>query len=253
MTYRIIFERLLEQRLKRSINDLYLQIPIEILTYLINEEKSFDVNKKNGEGETVLMKIVYTGSLMLTKWIVDAGADVNIICDTGGAYALSIAATEGWMEVYNYLLPLTKMELREGLDLLLGKGILHRQRKANHQIERLIEAAIVNDIEFINSQTQLSANLNEYDFTGQTALLAACRYSNDEVVRILLKAGADPDLPQENDSFSTPLQEALLRKSEKIIRLLIEANCRISLTDVKYAKTSHMNLEIIGLLKNSRK
>lgn len=51
-------------------------------------------------------------------------------------------------------------------------------------------------------------NLNEYDEVGFTPLLTAVFVGDPTAVKILLEAGSDPNLSQEDDPSATPLWHA---------------------------------------------
>ena len=53
-----------------------------------------------------------------------------------------------------------------------------------------------------------SVALDEYDETGLTLLLAAIFIGDPALVKTLLDAGADPNIPQRDDPTATPLWHA---------------------------------------------
>jgi ankyrin repeat protein len=76
---------------------------------IINHE--FNVNAKLDEdGGTALMLAAMWGKFEIVKYLVEAGADVNVMSISD--FALSCAAIEGHHEIYEYLYPLTSPELR---------------------------------------------------------------------------------------------------------------------------------------------
>ena len=64
---------------------------------------------------------------------------------------------------------------------------------------------------------------------GASALTAATNHGNTEVIRLLLKAGANYDHQSGRNTF--PLQFAIERSMEDVVRLLMEHNSKINLVD----------------------
>jgi hypothetical protein len=73
----------------------------------------------------------------------------------------------------------------------------------------------------------------------QLALAFAAQFGHVEIVRLLLDAGADPDLyiPHGGHSHSTPLHQAALAGHEEVVRLLVERGARLDLKDVLWQGT----------------
>jgi ankyrin repeat protein len=73
----------------------------------------------------------------------------------------------------------------------------------------------------------------------QKALALAAQHGHEDVVRVLLDAGVDPDRynPDGFHSHSTPLHQAALRGYEWVVRLLIERGARLDLADTIYDST----------------
>ncbi|MBC6419187.1 MAG: ankyrin repeat domain-containing protein [Prochloron sp. SP5CPC1] len=82
----------------------------------------FDPNERLIDGgETILMYVVQTGRLDLVKFLVEAGANVNLLDYDEITFALNEAAECGWKEIYDYLAPLTSSELRLRVEKSLPK------------------------------------------------------------------------------------------------------------------------------------
>ncbi len=88
---------------------------IEIVQLLINAGAVVNISLKDPEYWTPLMCAVSSGNLNIVKLLVEAGADVNEIRD-GGNFSLAIAADNGYSEIFDYLAPLTNLELRQQLE-----------------------------------------------------------------------------------------------------------------------------------------
>ena len=64
---------------------------------------------------------------------------------------------------------------------------------------------------------------------GRTALYAAVSYNKQEVVNLLLSAGANPNIPTDNGSF--PLTEAIGNQNTGIVRALLSNNAQANVVD----------------------
>ncbi|MEH1941396.1 MAG: ankyrin repeat domain-containing protein [Nostoc sp.] len=88
---------------------------LEMVKFIINAGAVVNIPLKDPEYWTPLMCAVSSGNLNIVKLLVEAGADVNEIRD-GGNFPLAIASNNGYSEIFNYLAPLTNIELRQQLE-----------------------------------------------------------------------------------------------------------------------------------------
>lgn len=124
---------------------------------------------------------------------------------------------------------------------------------------RLMLAAENEDIDLVEYfLVDRKADPNEKNKKGYTALMYALWWNpNLEIVRLLLEAGADPNIGKSQGGY-TALMYALFKKQPnlEIVRLLLRAGARANTvenqegyTPLMYAlDTEHPNLEIIRLL-----
>lgn len=191
------------------------------------------------DGQTILMEMAGRGNFSVVKALVDVGADVNAICHNG-TYALSRAASGGYQEVFNYLLPLTCQELRTEAESALSKGVISRQRLNDHFTEDLIQAAATGDIDTVINIIKRGVNINAFGSDEVTALYIAAYWGHLPVVCILVEAGANIELGRETDN-ETPLIAAsgnalLFSKQEtktsirqlKVLQMLIQAGANVN-------------------------
>lgn len=102
----------------------------------------------------------------------------------------------------------------------------------------LIAAAARNDIKQVEALLKQGVNPNAYvDQWGENALMHAVLLGNIDMTRMLLEAGADPDL--KGRGF-TPLGMAALRGHARIVRMLLKAGADIDM------KSSDSNTPIIA-------
>ena len=87
---------------------------LEMVKLLVDAGAIVNIPLKDPEYWTPLMCAVSSENLYVVKFLIEAGADVNEIRDAGN-FALAIAAHCDSQEIFDYLVPLTNMELREQL------------------------------------------------------------------------------------------------------------------------------------------
>jgi ankyrin repeat protein len=88
---------------------------LSIVKLLISVGAIVNIPLKDPEYWTPLMCAVGSGNFDVVKLLVEAGADVNEIRDAG-SFALEIAKSCKYQEIFDYLAPLTNVELRQQLE-----------------------------------------------------------------------------------------------------------------------------------------
>lgn len=124
MFYSLLVSQRYDQYREHS-QEAYDRACIDVLHELIQMQVEFDVNDEDGEGKTILMEIAEAGHLPLVKWLVNHGANVNAVTRKGD-FALANAAIKGWQEVFDYLEPLTDLDLKEGIEGTLAVELVYR-------------------------------------------------------------------------------------------------------------------------------
>ena len=211
---------------------------LAILSLLI--DAGIDVNFPLEEADTILMKVAGKGNLDLVKLLVEAGANVNQTNQLGES-ALMYAVYHPWLEVYEYLYPLTSPELRHEAEKELPSRLLYRKRKEDLLTKRFIDAARFGNVKIACESIVTGVNINSYDAKGDAAIHIASQYGHLSIVNLLIKAGADIEFRTE-DSGQTPL---ILAASDlasakyngydldviKTIRFLVKAGANVNTQD----------------------
>ncbi|XP_076461985.1 uncharacterized protein LOC143294396 [Babylonia areolata] len=168
-----------------------------------------DVNAVEVTRKTPLMKAARNNRTEVVLRLLEAGADVNLI-DSNGDTALHFAARNGLTGV---------------LDVLLGSGCLMDVQNSWGSTP-LMEAVSNNHMTTLQHLVHAGCDLNCQELkTGDTALHAAVRKSNADLVRVLLEAGARHDVY--NHEGETPLFEAVVVNKTSLLPLMVEFNCRL--------------------------
>jgi ankyrin repeat protein len=177
---------------------------VETIKSLLNEDVYIHAQDK--EGRCALVAAAYRNHLEIADLLIAAGADVNMKDNTlQSAYLIS--TSDGFTE-------LLKKTLEAGADV-------HCTDSYNGT--GLIRAADRGHVEIIRELLKTDIRVNHINRIGWTALLEAIILGDGgkrhtEVVRLLVDAGADVNLP-DKDGVS-PLAHAKSRNFTSIIKIL---------------------------------
>jgi len=107
--------------------------------------------------------------------------------------------------------------------------------------------------EDIKKLLELGVDVNIPDHDGDTALMAASANDNIEIVRLLLEAGANPNI-HKTPPIQTPLMTASARGHIEIVRMLLDAGAKVETLDedgwsaIMYARAQD-NMDIVEMLR----
>ncbi len=197
-----------------------------------------DVNSADEDRYTVLMRATQLGHLEAVRLLVNAGANVNIVNKDGGT-AMSMAAWAGEQHIVEYLSSFCSSEEREYAAQVLPLGIRKKQRREDKFTTAFIEAVYSSNFEAIQTAIANGVNVNAFSEQGETALYIAAQRGDVETIRILLQAGADCEIRDENNEW-TPLMEAARSGEVEIITTLIDAGADVNAKTEKDGFTALM-------------
>ncbi|MBR5998086.1 MAG: ankyrin repeat domain-containing protein [Deltaproteobacteria bacterium] len=147
-----------------------------------------DVNARNGEGETALMLALnWTAdtNLPAIQTLLAAGANVNAHMQ------------DGWTA-----LMAASMDSRETVvQALLAAGADPKAQRADGDTALMLAAEYNRHGETIRALLAAGSEVNARNGEGKTALMRAAAYNNLDVVHMLLDAGADKSL-EDNDGHN---------------------------------------------------
>ncbi|WP_392530126.1 ankyrin repeat domain-containing protein [Nostoc sp. C117] len=190
---KILLEEALETALKKG--------DTSALTQLI--QNGININIRLDDEQTSLMEAVRAGDINVVHILVEAGADVNAQ-DNSGFSALWKAAYWGLQEIFDYLAPLTSLDLRQEAQEILPKGLVYRQRADDNFTEDFIAAAAIGDSNAVQAAIKEGVNVNAIGSDGTPALVSSAFWGHIPVVKLLLKYGANINCKTE-DEQKTPL------------------------------------------------
>jgi uncharacterized protein len=183
------------------------------------------------ENKTALILAVQEEHFDVMKVLIEAGANVNQVVRESNEFALLVAAICGSEEIYNYIAPLTEPELRLKAEKLLKNGIRERQRQENvdplvKELSDAVRQGFESDLDKVKEIIDKGVDVNGFNEYGCTSILCAVSFGLNKIstVRILLKAGANPNLG-DDDSDETPLMRAM---NDEVCSLLIDAGANVN-------------------------
>ena len=192
-------------------------------------EAGANLNQVDTSGTTPLMAAVLHNDFNLVKKLVERGADVNYQNYFDRITALEVAADNGHQEIFEYLFPMTTCEESRQYALQkLSRGIIRKQRREDTLTYDFIIAAAIGDVRGIRQGIDAGVDIDAFGVNGKTALHTACDNGRLDVVRLLLKAGADLERCCESDVDTlTPLGFAIRGGNSEIVKILLEAGADI--------------------------
>jgi ankyrin repeat protein len=166
-------------------------------------QNGININIRCNEDQTSLMEAVRAGDINVVRILVEAGADVNAK-DNAGFTALWKAAYWGLQEIFDYLAPLTFLDLKEEAQKILPKGLVYRQRADDNFTEDFIASAAMGDNDAVQAAIKEGVNVNAVGSDETPALVPSAFWGHIPVVKLLLKHGANVNCKTE-DQQETPL------------------------------------------------
>ncbi len=177
---------------------------ILLVKYLV--EQGADVNQKDAYGETSLFAAVRKSSENIVTYLIEQGADVNQK-NACGETSLFAAVRRGNENIVKYL-------VEHGADVNEGiygnTPLFAAVRKSNENIVKYL--------------VDHGADVNHKNACGETSLFAAARTGNENIVKYLTEHGANIN---ERDRWDkTPLHIAIDNKNEEIVKYLAECGAK---------------------------
>ncbi|MEM9544141.1 MAG: ankyrin repeat domain-containing protein [Cyanobacteria bacterium P01_E01_bin.42] len=195
---------------KISWNEIDSKAAIATFSELFDSDSEFNPNEIN-EDNTILLEAIATGRLEWVEFLVRKGADVNFSHEEGG-YPLENAVGMDSQEIYDYLEPLTDIEIKHYI------FILFTFNREHEPLQTLIDCSV--DVDFPR----------EYG-SGRTSLIIAVQQGDEKMVKMLLQAGANPNL-KDDVSGTTPLIYAVKGQYLRLTHLLLENGADVNIPDL---------------------
>ena len=174
------------------------------------------VGRQEDGGQFALMHAAKLGHTAIVQALLQASANVNLLCN-GGRSALMWAARNGHTSVV--------------LALLQASANVHMRSNCQAGFTALMYAARNGHTAIVRMLLQASAYVDAQSILGHTALMCAAWYGHTATVQALLQASASVDL--QRTTGKTALMVAAERGRTAIVRLLLAAGANITLLDIR--------------------
>jgi ankyrin repeat protein len=219
------------------------QIQIRNIQAMIQNSPDL-INAPGSESETPLQVAATKGQLVVAKYLLDHGADVNRKAQNGGAdpggTPLYLAAGHGHKAMVELLLargadvngasgfsPLNQA-VSKGFTgvvdvLLANKADVNAWGSNNGKV--LHTAVLKGNTDFIQALIAHGADVNVTDSSSNTPLHLAANQNKLDAAKILLAAKAD--MEARNNEGNTPLHEAARSGSDKVVSLLLDSGASV--------------------------
>jgi ankyrin repeat protein len=148
------------------------------------------------DGWTALLAAIKNGHQSIVELLVTAGANVNVW--SLGETPILLAAKCEERDIYQYLYPLVNTAIRLCADRdgeqLLSSTHKRRIREQNRLVEKFTAMATAGNLDEVRLSLKLGVEIDAFCAKGHNALMAAAYYGHQPIVKVLLEAGADPNL-----------------------------------------------------------
>lgn len=257
----VAVRKLLELGASRHIKNRYGETPLHLAVahegvleeLLKSHSEPSPLNIQDGKGRSPLMRASWDGSTNIVNKLLEAGADCQLI-DNDGRSALHFACLEGHRLTVDALLAQDDSMLNEvdklfgltplglavkGGHLELVRGLLgHQRTRDNDEIDsggRLLAiASRENKADVLRALLEpefgLRAQLEETDVRGETPLLMAAREAYEDIVRILVDAGANPNATNTKNG-ETALHQVSSSGHFDLVKFLLRRKAQVDKSD----------------------
>jgi len=182
-------------------------------------EKGIDINIKNNQGETILMKAIQCHHPEIAKILIENGAYINAVSNNG-ITVLEQAAHNGDLETVR---------------LLIEKGAVINVKHKSCATALMIAAYNASKkgyycLEIVRLLIESGAEVNARDNDGETALFFSIGYNciyELETVRLLIEKRVD--INARNNDGETALMKAVRFNQPKTVSLLIRSGADVSI------------------------
>ncbi len=190
-----------------------------------------DVNAKDKDGVTALMKASQSGRIEVVRALLEAKANVNAKLKNGST-ALMYAMKNDHVDVVRALLAAgadVNAKDKDGVTSLMMSGIeagkeLDKFWEEFDELEGKKTTKHIEKVDMVRALLAAGADVNAKDKDGFTALMYASGWGNVKVVRALLEAKADVNV--KSTDGTTPLKTASKGGYADVVKLLKQAGAK---------------------------
>ncbi len=195
------------------------------------------INEKDKEGEGLLFLAAKSGNLSVVEFLVEQGADINE-ADKEGRTPLMAAASMGYYSItkhlvyngaeinaakrdgWNALMFAIQYGHEDVVDFLKDNDATAPDWVRESKEARLIYSCEIGDLGEVQDLIKEGVDVNAfYVNTRNTALMKASEYDHKQIVKYLIKKGANRDM--KNREGKTALMIARDRGNKKVAKILM--------------------------------
>lgn len=196
--------------------ELYVKLPLHYAVWkrdkdlLLQQIKKFgteDINEKAENGRTPLIIAAINGDVDIAKVLVKNGADINLKSGSGSS-PLIFAAYNNQLSMVKYLVK-QKANVSEESN---SYGFTALMSAANADCRSVVKYLLKNK--------EVIADINHQSKKGNTALILAAYKGNEDIMKLLIEAGADVNITNEKGEDALAVVKKL---SKRLINVLEKA------------------------------
>lgn len=190
----------------------------EMIKFLL-ELEDIQIDTPNSSGDTPFLLACKKNDIELIKLILDKNKPINYNAkNSGGDYALFFATYFKNLELMRFILDLK-------VDMYMERSF----KSYNCQTPFTISCSYFGTEDMIKLFIEYGIDVNRPNSLGVYPIGNACKSDNVEHVRLLLEAGANPNVRSLN---TTPLIQACTNNNLEMIKLLIENGADVNFTNI---------------------
>lgn len=188
------------------------------------------INAYGPQGQNSLQAAAASGNLLLTQYLFDRGADINLLpMDDGGRTALQAAVERGYLDIMDYLID-AGADVKAPPAKRNGVTVLEAAAKAR-SCSRELKVDILDQENEITSAFKhllaLGALVNRADGSSSDVLHMLISSRRNESLKLAIQAGARIEDRETSRGAKTPLQVAAESNMEAV-QLLLDLNVDIN-------------------------
>lgn len=194
--------------------ELYAKLPLHYAVWkrdkdlLLQQIKKFgteDINGKAENGRTPLIIAAINGDVDIAKVLVKNGADINLKSGSGSS-PLMVAAYNNQLSMVKYLVK-QKANVSEESN---SYGFTALMSAANADCRSVVKYLIKNK--------EVVADINHQSKKGNTALILAALKGNEDIMKLLIEAGADVNITNKKGEDALAIVKKLSKRLTNILK-----------------------------------
>ena len=209
-----------------------------------------NIEAKDNKGNTALIKASSHGNIEIAQFLLDNGADIEAKNNINGETALIKASSSGNIEMVQLLLDNgadIEAKHKSTINMILRLVISFRKNK----VLKFIVYSILDLFEGINS---FLIKYTAKEDNGSTALVKASHNGHKDVVKLLIKNGADVDHIQykKKVSINPKVKEIMVSMVEFILKLIFRGtplHSSVNTKELQLIEEKELQSDFIGHCK----